>query len=219
MMVWLKLGTCLTPAYCLCLELLLRKKGQDPALLHHHQSQHAASFLSLFADANIGHHHYPKSGNNDSLQHMVIPTCANFDKIALSVRQASHWSKGDYMCWLHACVHTDIQTCMHVHVYMYICPCESVFMTSISSLVWLLSFYCQSNWRLMGCPILNLPIMRTMLGEKSMWAKSPMFRLLLSLHSGYAAGVRYTNKKKRKKGQEREREREWNGVESNLPTP
>lgn len=50
--------------------------------------------------------------------------------------------------------------------------------------------YLKSNWRQMGCPTVTLPLLRTMLGDPASWEKSPMFRLLLDLKSGYTNGVR-----------------------------
>lgn len=50
--------------------------------------------------------------------------------------------------------------------------------------------YLKSNWQQMGRPIVTLPLLRTMLGELSSWEKSPMFRLLLEIKSGYTNGVR-----------------------------
>ena len=42
----------------------------------------------------------------------------------------------------------------------------------------------------MGCPLMTLPILRTMVGEATKWDHSPVFKLLLRLKSGYMAGVR-----------------------------
>ena len=51
--------------------------------------------------------------------------------------------------------------------------------------------YLKSNWRLMGRPTIILPILKSMLGgEESRWERSPIFKLLNILASGYNAGVR-----------------------------
>ena len=49
----------------------------------------------------------------------------------------------------------------------------------------------QSNWKLMGCPLLTLPILWTMLGDADSWDSSPVFRLLHKIKSGYMNGVRW----------------------------
>lgn len=51
--------------------------------------------------------------------------------------------------------------------------------------------YLRSNWRLIGRPTIVLPILRSMLsGEETHWERSPIFKLLLILASGYSSGVR-----------------------------
>jgi phosphorylase kinase alpha/beta subunit len=50
--------------------------------------------------------------------------------------------------------------------------------------------YLKANWKLMGRPTIVLPLMWAMLGEESVWEKSPVFRLAQTMCSGYFAGVR-----------------------------
>lgn len=49
--------------------------------------------------------------------------------------------------------------------------------------------YLKSNWRLIGQPTIVLPILKSMLGEESLWEQSPIFKLLHVLSSGYSSGV------------------------------
>uniref|UniRef100_A0A1X7VMW5 Phosphorylase b kinase regulatory subunit n=1 Tax=Amphimedon queenslandica TaxID=400682 RepID=A0A1X7VMW5_AMPQE len=50
--------------------------------------------------------------------------------------------------------------------------------------------YLKANWKLMGCPLLILPILWSMLGQEDSWDSSPVFKLLRNINSGYMNGVR-----------------------------
>lgn len=49
--------------------------------------------------------------------------------------------------------------------------------------------YLKTNWKLVGRPTIVLPILRTMLGDWATIDKSPVYRLLTTLSSGYTSGA------------------------------
>jgi phosphorylase kinase alpha/beta subunit len=72
------------------------------------------------------------------------------------------------------------------HEAFYLCLDNELLVDLISTDIG----YLKSNWRSMGCPLLTLPVLRTMVGEVSGWSSSPMIETLKKIKSGYIAGVR-----------------------------